>query len=163
ELDAWPTCYALESLLYNISSMDLYYMQMIKSRCIAFKLFMVMQLWDKFYINFKKINEITFQTTYLKSYALRIRYQQFIEQAGSPALHETNADGGVDDLATHLDSGDTLETLFVAVGVLAILNLGFATTDVALNPLDFTAIGEVNKALLTQDFLVKALRATHLS
>ncbi|GJY44146.1 hypothetical protein Tco_0432359 [Tanacetum coccineum] len=39
---------------------------MIKSHCIAFKLFIVMQLWDKCYINFKKINEITFQTTHLE-------------------------------------------------------------------------------------------------
>ncbi|GJS26133.1 hypothetical protein Tco_0486753 [Tanacetum coccineum] len=42
------------------------YIQMIKSRCITFKLFIVMQLWDKCYINFKKINEITFQTTHLE-------------------------------------------------------------------------------------------------
>nr|GEW23263.1 hypothetical protein [Tanacetum cinerariifolium] len=40
------------------------YVQMIKSRFIAFKLFIVMQLWDKCYINLKKINEITFQTTF---------------------------------------------------------------------------------------------------
>ncbi|GJX12873.1 hypothetical protein Tco_0204631 [Tanacetum coccineum] len=42
------------------------YIQMIKSRCDTFKLFIVMQLWDKCYINFKKINEITFQTTHLE-------------------------------------------------------------------------------------------------
>ncbi|GJT81191.1 hypothetical protein Tco_1055533 [Tanacetum coccineum] len=39
---------------------------MIKSRCIVFKLFNVMQSYDKCYINFKKINEITFQTTHLE-------------------------------------------------------------------------------------------------
>nr|GEY33189.1 hypothetical protein [Tanacetum cinerariifolium] len=40
------------------------YVQMIKYRFIAFRLFIMMQLWDKCYINFKKINEITFQTTF---------------------------------------------------------------------------------------------------
>ncbi|GJZ93360.1 hypothetical protein Tco_0665425 [Tanacetum coccineum] len=42
------------------------YIQMIKPRCIAFKLFIVMQLWDKCYVNFKKINEITLQMTHLE-------------------------------------------------------------------------------------------------
>ncbi|GKD19566.1 retrotransposon protein, putative, ty1-copia subclass [Tanacetum coccineum] len=42
------------------------YIQMIKSRWVVFKLFIVMQLWDKCYINFKEINEITFQTTHLE-------------------------------------------------------------------------------------------------
>ncbi|GJR30044.1 hypothetical protein Tco_1106276 [Tanacetum coccineum] len=37
-----------------------------------------------------------------QSYALSIRYQQSTIQAVSPALHETNADGRVDGLATHL-------------------------------------------------------------
>nr|GFA59788.1 ribonuclease H-like domain-containing protein [Tanacetum cinerariifolium] len=68
-------------------------------------------------------------------YDLRICYQQSIIQAGSPALHETNADGRVDSLATYL--GDTLKTLFVTVGFLATLNLDFATTDVAPKLLDF--------------------------
>ncbi|GKE56699.1 hypothetical protein Tco_1495884, partial [Tanacetum coccineum] len=45
-------------------------------------------------------------------------------------------------------SGDALETIFVAFGGGATLNLDFATTGVSLNLLDFAATGEVNKALL---------------
>nr|GEX08144.1 hypothetical protein [Tanacetum cinerariifolium] len=46
------------------------------------------------------------------------------------------------------DSGSTLETFFVVVGVLATLNLDFATTEVAPKFLDFAAMGVVYKALL---------------
>ncbi|GJY95952.1 hypothetical protein Tco_0512313 [Tanacetum coccineum] len=62
----------LRSKFGKITIMDLYYIQMIKSRCIAFKLFIVMQLWDKCYINFKKINEITFQMTHLEVVLLHL-------------------------------------------------------------------------------------------
>nr|GEU92951.1 retrovirus-related Pol polyprotein from transposon TNT 1-94 [Tanacetum cinerariifolium] len=63
ELDAWLTWYALKSKICKTYSWFSTYIQMIKSHCIAFKLFTVMQCWDKCYINFKKINEITFQLT----------------------------------------------------------------------------------------------------
>nr|GEX18733.1 hypothetical protein [Tanacetum cinerariifolium] len=63
ELDAWLNWYALESKICKTYSWISTHTQMIKSRCIAFKLFTMMQYWDKCYINFKKINEITFQTT----------------------------------------------------------------------------------------------------
>ncbi|GKG29045.1 hypothetical protein Tco_0416410, partial [Tanacetum coccineum] len=53
-------------------------------------------------------------------------------------------------------SGNTLETLFVAVGVLATLNLDIVTTEVAPKFLDFAVIEVVNKALFTQEFLDKA-------
>ncbi|GJY65680.1 putative RNA-directed DNA polymerase [Tanacetum coccineum] len=66
ELDAWLTWCALESKLTKFHSWISTYIQMIRSRCIAFKIFIVMQLWDKCYTNFKKINEITFQTTHLE-------------------------------------------------------------------------------------------------
>nr|GEZ55940.1 retrovirus-related Pol polyprotein from transposon TNT 1-94 [Tanacetum cinerariifolium] len=36
----------------------------IKSRCVALKLFTVMQYWDKCIINFKEINKIILQTTF---------------------------------------------------------------------------------------------------
>ncbi|GJV80832.1 hypothetical protein Tco_1516702 [Tanacetum coccineum] len=39
---------------------------MIKSRCVAFKLFIVMQLWDNYYFDFRKFNEIVLQTTHLE-------------------------------------------------------------------------------------------------
>ncbi|GKC44269.1 hypothetical protein Tco_1061991, partial [Tanacetum coccineum] len=67
--------------------------------------------------------------------------QQSKGRAGSPASHETNADGRVDKSG---DSDDTLETLFVAVEVLATLNLNFANTELAPKFLDFAAIREVN-------------------
>ncbi|GKE84419.1 hypothetical protein Tco_1558161, partial [Tanacetum coccineum] len=54
------------------------------------------------------------------------------------------------------DNDTALETLFVAVGVLATLNLNFATTEVAPKFLDFAAMGVVNKALLTLKSLYKA-------
>ncbi|GJY49972.1 putative reverse transcriptase domain-containing protein [Tanacetum coccineum] len=53
---------------------------------------------------------------------------------------------------------------FIMLSVLiSTLNLDFATTDVAPKPLDFAVTGEVNKALLILDFLVKALHATYFS
>ncbi|GJZ71131.1 hypothetical protein Tco_0634982 [Tanacetum coccineum] len=60
ELDAWPIRCALESKLTRFHSWISTYIQVIKSRCVNFKLFIVMQLWDKHYIDFKEINEITF-------------------------------------------------------------------------------------------------------
>ncbi|GJT42230.1 hypothetical protein Tco_0950945 [Tanacetum coccineum] len=53
-------------------------------------------------------------------------------------------------------SDDARETLFIAFGGVATLNLDFATTVVAPNLQDFAAIGEVNKALLTLEFGDKA-------
>nr|GEW67362.1 putative reverse transcriptase domain-containing protein [Tanacetum cinerariifolium] len=61
-----------------------------------------------------------------------------------------------EDVGESGDSDDALEILFVAIGVLATLNLDFATTKVAHKFLDFIDTRVVNKAIFTIESADKA-------
>ncbi|GJR93233.1 hypothetical protein Tco_0265407 [Tanacetum coccineum] len=92
-----------------------------------------------------------FELNHLAIYMKKCRKDGFVDNLASIFLSGT----GVLVLERH-DSDDALNTLFIAFGVLATLNLDFATIEVAPKFLDFAATGVVNKALLTLEFLDKA-------
>ncbi|GJR05202.1 zinc finger, CCHC-type containing protein [Tanacetum coccineum] len=87
----------------------------------------------------KKRTRLRLYTIYLEEL-----YIQSVETASQTSSDESE------------DSCNALETLFVAVGVLATLNLDFESTEVALKFLDFAAMGVVNKDLFTLESLDKA-------